>query len=81
MAPGCSGGSLDWISGTILHCGQALGQVAQGSGGVTNPGTIEEKCRCGSEGHCLVLDLAVLAQHYDMMILKVFSNLHNSMVL
>lgn len=39
MAPGCSGGSLDQISGTIPHCGQALRQVSQGSGGVTTPGT------------------------------------------
>lgn len=42
MGPDCIKGGLDWTSGKILPkrgC-QALGQAAQGSGGVTVPGCI-----------------------------------------
>ena len=28
--------------------------AAQGSGGVTVPGSVQEKFRCGTEGHSLV---------------------------
>jgi len=32
---------------------QALGQAAQGSGGVPIPGGVQEMCRCGTSGHGL----------------------------
>lgn len=35
-------------------------------------------CRCGTEGHSLVADLAVLGQLLNLMILKPFSRLNNS---
>ena len=31
--------------------GEALAQAAQGSGGVTVPGGVQEVWRCGTEGH------------------------------
>jgi len=54
----------------------ALAKAAQGGGGVTVPGGVQEMCRCGTEGHGLWawwcwggLDLAIL---------EVFSNLNDS---
>ena len=35
--------------------GEALAQAAQGSGGVTVPGGVQEKGRCGTEAHGLVI--------------------------
>lgn len=37
--------------------------------------------RCGSQGHGLVADVAVLVQWLDFMFLGVFSNLSNSLIL
>lgn len=38
-------------------------------------------CRCAAEGHGLVVDLVVLGQWLKVMILKIVSNLSNSMIL
>jgi len=56
-----------------------LEQAAQESGGVTTPGGIQKKCRCGTSGHCLA-SMVVLGQRLDLMILEVFSNLNDSMI-
>jgi len=37
-------------------------------------------CRCGTSGHGL-LDMVVLGGQLDLMILEVFSNLNDSMIL
>ena len=34
--------------------GEAVAQAAQGAGGVTIPGGVQETCICGTEGHSLV---------------------------
>ncbi|KAK4825110.1 LOW QUALITY PROTEIN: hypothetical protein QYF61_024001 [Mycteria americana] len=41
----------------------------------------KKTCRCGAQGHGLVVDLAVLGLRLDSMILKVFSNLNDSLIL
>lgn len=38
-------------------------------------------CKCGTEGHGLVVDLVVLDKQLDLMVLKVFSSLKNSEIL
>ncbi|XP_062369950.1 embigin [Cinclus cinclus] len=40
-------GGLDWILGK-LSSGQALEEVAQGSGGILNPGHAQKMCECGT---------------------------------
>jgi len=35
----------------LRKSGDALEQAAQGGGGVTVPGGVQEPCGCGSEGH------------------------------
>jgi len=39
----------------FLYCksGQALGQAAEGSGGVPFPGGVQKMCGCGTSGHGL----------------------------
>ena len=59
---------------------QALEQAAQGSGGVTIPAGVQKTCRCGISGHGLV-GIVVLGGRLDLMILEVFSNLNDSMIL
>ena len=53
MALSCARGGSAWILGKILlrKSGQALKQAAQASGGVTVPGSVQEPCRRGTEGH------------------------------
>jgi len=51
-----------------------LEQAAQGSGGVTIPGGVQKKCRCGTMGYGLA-GMVVLGGWLDSMILEVFSNL------
>jgi len=36
-----------------MRRGQALGQAAQGSGGVPVPGGVQKTCGCGTSGHGL----------------------------
>jgi len=36
-----------------VQIGQALEQAVQGGGGVTIPGGVQKKCRCGTSGHGL----------------------------
>lgn len=38
-------------------------------------------CKCGTEGCGLMLDLVVLDKQLDLMVVKVFSNLKNSVIL
>ena len=35
----------------LRKSGEVFSQVAQGGGGVTIPGSSQEKSRCGTEGH------------------------------
>lgn len=44
------------------------------------PGGTSNTCRCVIQGHGLMMDLAVLDLKLDSMILKVYSNLHDSMI-
>ena len=52
-----------------------MAQAAQGSGGVTICGGVPEPCGCGTEG-CGWAELVL-----DKMILVVFSNLNDSIIL
>jgi len=49
--------ALDCVQEKILHrrSGDALAWAAQGGGGVTIPGGLQEKGRCGTEGHGLLV--------------------------
>lgn len=38
-------------------------------------------CKCGGQGHVLVVGFAVLAFHLSSMMLKVFSNLNDPVIL
>jgi len=38
---------------SLRKSGQALARAAQGSGGVTIPGGVQETCGCGTSGHGL----------------------------
>ena len=52
MASSCARGGLGWILGKniLKKSGEALAQAAQGGDGVTIPGGVQEKGRCGTEG-------------------------------
>ena len=39
-----------WILENIFQSSEAAAQAAQGGGGVTVPGGVEEPCGCGTEG-------------------------------
>jgi len=60
--------------------GQTLEQAAQGGGGVANTGGVQKMCRCGTSG-CGLADMVVLVSWFDFMILEVFSNLNDSMII
>ena len=57
-----------------------MAQAAQGGGGVTAPGGVQEAWRCGTEG-CGQWVILVVGGQLDYMILEVFSNLNDSMIL
>ena len=57
-----------------------MAQAAQGGGGVTAPGGVQEAWRCGTEG-CGQWVILVVGEQLDYMILEVFSNLNDSMIL
>lgn len=59
---------------------QALDQAAEGSGGVTVSGSVRETWRCGAEGQVLV-GMMVMDWRLELMVLEVFSNINNSMIL
>ena len=59
---------------------EALEEAAQGSGGVTIPGGVHEKGRCGTEGHGVVGNIGAKCT-VDLDDLEVFSNLNDSMIL
>ena len=71
---------LDVRKNVFTESGQALEQAAQGSGGVTIPGGVQKACRCGTSGYGLV-SMVVLGGWLDLMILEIFSNLNNPMIL
>jgi len=50
MASSCTGGGSGWILGKFLlrKSGEALEWAAQGGGGVTVPGGVQEACTCGT---------------------------------
>ena len=53
---------------------------SQGSSGVTIPGGVQKTCKYGTSGHGLA-GMVVLGWWLDLMILEVFSNLNDSMIL
>ena len=75
-------GGLDGILGKFLYwkSGQGLDQAAQGGGWVTFPGGVQKMHRCGTSGHNLA-GMVVLGRWLDLMILEVFYNLNDSMIL
>jgi len=62
------------------HNASGTEQAAQGSGGVIIPGGVQKTCRCGTSGHGLA-GMVVLGGQLDLMILEVFSNLNDFMIL
>jgi len=52
-----------------------VAQAAQGAGAVTVPGGVQETQRCGTEGR------GQWARGLNWMVLEVFSNLHDTMIL
>jgi len=60
--------------------GQALDQAAQGSGGVPIPGGVQKTCGWGTSRHGLA-GIVVLGWRLTLMILEVFSNLNDSVIL
>ena len=82
MASCYARGGLGCRLGKVHQKGyEALEQTAQASGGVMIPGGIWKMWRCGAYGHDLVVDLVVWGLCLDLMILKVFFNLNDSMIL
>jgi len=69
---------LDWILGKFIYwkCGQAFEQAAQESGWVTIPGGGQKT----TSGHGLG-GMVVMGWWLGLMILEVFSNLNDSMIL
>jgi len=77
-ARGCSGQTLGNIYSQKEWWGS--GTAAQGSSGVTITGGVQKLCRCGSEGHSIV-GMVVMGWQLDLMILEVFSNLNDSVII
>jgi len=51
MASSCSRGGSGWILRKTFQKERCCsGTAAQGGGGVTVPGGVQELCRCGTEG-------------------------------
>ena len=76
----CPKGGSGQISGRISsQSNEALAQAAQGSDGVTVPGGVQEKHRCGTEGPGLV-DTGGMGSWLDWVILVVFSSLYDSII-
>lgn len=72
----CTRGALYWLLGKISSL-KGLSSPGAGCPGVAIPGGIYKVCKCGTEGHSLVLDLD---KQLDLF-LKVFSNLKHSVIL
>jgi len=72
---------VDWLGKiSLLKEWQVLEQAAQGSGRVTIPGGVQTPRRCGTSGHGLA-GVVGLGWQLDLMILEVFSNLNDLMIL
>ena len=82
MILSCTRGSSGWILGKIIlrKSGNASAQAAQGGGGVTISGGVQEEWRCGTKEHgqwaVLVVD-----GWLGKIILVAFSNPHDSVIL
>lgn len=63
----------------LLKGGQALEQADKGSGGVTNPGSMQNMSRCGISQYGLA-GMVVFSQRLGSMILEVFFNFTDSMI-
>jgi len=79
MASRCSRWDSSWISGKVSSPKEwsGLKWAAQGGGGVTIPWGVQETFRCCTEGHGLVM----IGGWLDSIILEVFNNLGDSMIL
>jgi len=77
----CTRGGSGWILGKNSSQQEwwGSGTAAQGSGGVTVPGGVQETCRCGTEGHGLV-GMVGWIDSWTSWSQEVFSNLHVSMI-
>ena len=64
----------------LKNSAEILEQTAQGGGGLTNAGGVHEMFRCCSEGHGLVANIGGRCM-LDWMILEVFSNRGDSVIL
>ena len=75
----CFRGGSGWILGKSfsLKSGDALAQTAQGGGGVSLPGDVQELWRCGTEG-CGLAGMVGMDWWLNLMILVVFCNLYES---
>jgi len=71
---------LDIRENVFTESGQALDQTAQGSGGVPIPGGVQKMCRRGTSGQDLS-GVVVLGWWLVLMILEIFSNFNDSMIL
>jgi len=60
---------------------QVLEWAAQERGGVTVCGGVQEAFRCCTEGHSLVRKILLVGGQLDWMILEVFSNLGDCVIL
>jgi len=67
-----------WEIFLFQESGQTLEQAAQGGGGVTIPGGVQETWGCGIEG---LVGMVGMGWWLEWMILEVFSNLNGSTVL
>lgn len=65
---------------TLLGGCEALGRAAQGRGGVPSPGGISEMHGRGTEGHDVVMGPGRSGLWLDLLTLKDFSNLDDSMI-
>ena len=77
MASGCAMRGSGWVLGDISSLEQCCsGTAAQGGGGVTVHGGVPEPWGCGTEGRGQWARWGGLG--LDLVILEVFSNVHNS---
>jgi len=80
VSSSCVRGGSGWILGKTSPKEWSVAQVVQGNGRVTVPGGVPELWRCGTEGHGQWATL-VVGGWLDWVILEVFSNLNDSVIL
>lgn len=69
------------IRKNVFHGGQTMEGAVQGNDGALIPGGIYEICGCGTKGHCLIKGLSRSGWYLDLVTLKLFSNLDDSLIL